>query len=187
MSIATRTGDDGTTALMFGRRVSKAHPRVAACGAVDELNSALGMVRALTPSEPAFVEMRETLLSVQQDLVLIMGELAVLPEDLERYREKGYDRLEDSALDLVDSQIRYLEEDCALNFSHWATPGANPISAACEVARTAVRRAERYVVTLHEGGQRVPALILQYLNRLSDLCWLYARYAEAPVPPPATA
>src|SRR5689334_13677710 len=77
MSIATKTGDDGTTALMYGRRVSKTDPRVAAYGTVDELNAALGMVRA-TVGEP-FVT--GAVLAIQKELVTLMGELAVAPED----------------------------------------------------------------------------------------------------------
>src|SRR6185295_11107708 len=81
MSIATKTGDDGTTALMYGRRVSKTDPRVAAYGTVDELNAALGFARATVP-EP-FVT--DAVLAIQKELVVLMGELAVAPEDRERY------------------------------------------------------------------------------------------------------
>src|SRR5882724_2652051 len=85
MSIATKTGDDGTTALMYGRRVSKTETRVAAYGTVDELNAALGFVRA-TVSEP-FVT--EAVLAIQKELVILMGELAVAPEDRDRYALSG--------------------------------------------------------------------------------------------------
>src|SRR4051794_19499878 len=81
MSIATKTGDDGTTALMYGRRVSKTDARVAAYGTVDELNAALGFVRA-TAGDP-FVT--DAVLAIQKELVIVMGELAVAPEDRERY------------------------------------------------------------------------------------------------------
>src|SRR4051812_25051410 len=86
MSIATKTGDDGTTAVMYGRRLSKTDPRIAANGAVDELNAALGTVRAFS-GDPA---VNEPILVIQKELVLLMGELAVLPEDRDRYRAGGY-------------------------------------------------------------------------------------------------
>src|SRR5215468_1130974 len=86
VSITTKTGDKGTTALMYGRRVMKCHPRVEAYGAVDELSSALGLARAAALDE----SMRESLLSIQKDLVVVMGELAVAAEDLERYARDRY-------------------------------------------------------------------------------------------------
>src|ERR1019366_230226 len=86
MSIAIKTGDDGTTALMYGRRVPKNHPRIEACGAVDELNAALGLARAT--AEHDFV--RGNLLAIQKDLIVLMGELCVQPEDLHRYTADGY-------------------------------------------------------------------------------------------------
>ena len=86
MSIITKTGDDGTTALMYNRRVSKTDPRVEAYGTVDELNTALGMARSLL-SEQA---LQNELLAVQKDLVTVMGELATLPEDRARYVKDGY-------------------------------------------------------------------------------------------------
>src|SRR2546425_10061759 len=86
VSIVTRTGDDGTTGLMYNRRVSKCHPRVEAYGAVDELNAALGLARAT--AEDDFVS--ENLLMIQKDLVLLMGELATMPADLQRYVKEGF-------------------------------------------------------------------------------------------------
>jgi len=81
MSIATKTGDDGTTALMYGRRIPKTHPRIEACGAVDELNAALGLARA--SAKPDFV--RNHLLAIEKDLIVLMGETGVATEDLPRY------------------------------------------------------------------------------------------------------
>src|SRR5437868_14165787 len=87
MSIVTKTGDSGTTALMFNRRVSKTHPRIEACGGVDELNAALGLARAT--AEEAFV--REHLLAIQKDLITLMGELATVSEDLPRLSPAGFE------------------------------------------------------------------------------------------------
>src|SRR5271170_2650420 len=86
MSIVTKTGDAGTTGLMYGRRVPKNHPRVEACGALDELNAALGLARATAGHD--FV--RENLFWIQKSLVDVMGEVGVLPEDLPRYTQDGY-------------------------------------------------------------------------------------------------
>src|SRR5437762_12277891 len=86
MSIVTKTGDKGTTGLMYNRRVSKSHPRVEAYGAADELNAALGLARATAEHE--FV--RDNLLAIQKDLVTLMGELATGIEDLPRYLKEGY-------------------------------------------------------------------------------------------------
>src|SRR5204863_3425890 len=86
MSIVTKTGDSGTTALMFNRRVSKSHPRVEACGNVDELNSALGLARASAEQE----FLRDQLLAMQKDLIILMGEVATAREDLPRLLKAGF-------------------------------------------------------------------------------------------------
>lgn len=174
MSIATKTGDDGTTALMFGRRVPKTDPRVAAYGTCDELNAALGVARAFC-GDP-FVS--EPILAIQKELVTLMGELSVAEEDRTRYREKGFAVVETAMVDRLTARIEDLEKNHQLKFTHWATPGATRESAHLEIARTACRQAERTVVALGEAGFFVNAEIIRYLNRLSDLCWLYARYLE---------
>src|SRR4030095_2839595 len=86
MSIATKTGDSGTTGLMYNRRVSKCHPRVEAYGSVDELNTAIGLARATAQHD--FI--RDNLLLIQKDLVILMGELATQVEDLPRYAKDGF-------------------------------------------------------------------------------------------------
>ena len=177
MSIATKTGDDGTTALMFGRRVPKTDARVAAHGAVDELNAALGTVRA-TIADPFITE---KVLVIQRELVLLMGELAVLPEDRDRYLAGGFQFLEAAAVDRLTLHIDDLEKGHRITYEGWATPGATPGSAALDVARTVCRRAEREVVALRESGAEVNPEIIRYLNRLSDLCWLWARWIETRV------
>jgi cob(I)alamin adenosyltransferase len=171
MSIATRTGDDGTTGLLYGRRVAKTDPRVEACGAVDELNAALGMARAQAAPARVGVEV----LAFQKQLVALMGELAVAPEDLPRYRADKLPKLEEIALAHLDGLVARLEGE-KISFDGWATPGANLPAAALDVARTVCRRAERRVVELGDGG----GLPVRYLNRLSDVLWLLARYCETP-------
>jgi len=173
MSIATRTGDDGTTALLYGQRVPKHHPQIEAVGACDELNAALGVAKALCTA-PA---RREQLTMVQQDLVALMGELACAESDAARYEASKFRRLQVDDLARVDAFVAQLET-LGLDFKGWATPGANPWAAALEVARTAARRAERRVCALPTTGRHVRPLLRQYLNRVSDLLWLLAREAE---------
>ena len=174
MSIATKTGDDGTTALMYARRVSKTDARVCAYGNVDELNAALGFVRA-TVGESAVAD---AVLAVQKELVILMGELAVAPEDRERYAKGGYKYVEAAMVDGLTAIIDDLEKNHHINYHGWATPGATLGSAALDMARTVCRRAERGVVALNEAGAPVNAEIIRYLNRLSDLCWIWARWVE---------
>ena len=173
MSIVTKTGDAGTTALMFGRRVPKNHPRVDACGAVDELNAALGLARATATDD--FVA--RNLPAIQKDLIVLMGELGVLPEDLPRYVKDGYSPVTPAMTAPLDALVKEIESQ-NVTFKGWATPGATLHSAALDVARTVCRRAERRVCALKESGGPVNAEIIIYLNRLSDLLWLFARRVE---------
>jgi len=173
VSIVTKTGDGGTTALMYGRRVPKSHPRVEACGTVDELNAALGQVRATV--EHDFV--RDNLFTIQKDLVVLMGELCVQPEDLDRYFKDGYSPLMPGMTQKLDALIREIEAQ-NIGSKGWAMPGASRGSAALDVARTICRRAERRVCELNDAGELKNAEIVVYLNRLSDVLWLFARWVE---------
>lgn len=173
MSIVTKTGDLGTTGLMYNRRVPKSHPRVESYGAVDELNAALGMARAFLKTPQA----KTRILELQKDLIGLMGELATAPEDLPRYEADGFQRLNAGMTAKLDQWVSELEGG-KLAFDGWAMPGQNPASAGLDVARTTCRRAERRICTLRESGQLDNAEIIVYLNRLSDLLWLLARDAE---------
>jgi cob(I)alamin adenosyltransferase len=173
MSIATKTGDDGTTGLMYGRRVPKTHPRVEACGAVDELNSALGVARATATEK--FVG--DNLFWIQKSLVDVMGEIGVLTEDLPRYAKDGYVRTTPEMTAKLDALVKEIESQ-NISFKGWATPGATQSSAALDLARTICRRAERRVCALKEADELQNAEIIIYLNRLSDLLWLFARWVE---------
>ena len=177
MSIVTKTGDSGTTALMYGRRVPKSHPRVEACGAVDELNAALGMARATATDD--FVARH--LLAIQKDLIVLMGELGVLPEDLPRYVKDGYPPVSPAMTAKLDALVQEIESQ-NVAFAGWATPGATPQAAALDVARTVCRRVERRVCALKETSGPANADIIIYLNRLSDLLWLFARWVETKAP-----
>ena len=174
MSIATKTGDDGTTGLMYNRRVSKCHPRVEAYGCVDELNAALGLARAT--AEHDFV--REHLLAIQGDLVILMGELATAREDVPRYVKDGFKLVSPEMTAKLDKLVAEIEAQ-KISFNGWATPGASFHSAALDLARTTCRRAERRVCALQEGGELHNAEIIIYLNRLADALWLLARWVES--------
>ena len=172
MSISTKTGDGGSTALMYGRRVSKDHPRVDAYGSVDELNAALGLARSMAQK----VE-RKLLEKIQRALVGLMGELAVAPEDLHRYEADGYARLMEEDLALLDQEIERMEK-AAPKASGWSTPGGSTAGAALDLARTVCRRAEREVWRLEKSQGNIRSLIPRYLNRLSDFLWLLERATE---------
>jgi cob(I)alamin adenosyltransferase len=167
---------------MYGRRVPKNHPRVEAYGAMDELNAALGLARATADDD--FI--REHLPAIQKDLVTLMGELAVTPEDLPRYVKDGYSVVATGMTVQLDALVREIEAQ-GVSFKGWATPGATLNAAALDMARTVCRRAERRVCVLKETGELKNAEIIIYLNRLSDLLWLLARRAESKNSPAAGA
>ena len=173
MSIATKTGDQGETSLMYGRRVPKTDPRVDAYGCVDELNAVLGLARAT--ANDAFVA--DQILSVQKELVTVMGELATAAEDMDRYTKDGFQVTTAAMTDRLTAVIDDLEQNRLPKFKHWSTPGETLAAATLDLARTTCRRAERRVATLIADA-KFNREILRYLNRLSDLCWLMARLAE---------
>jgi cob(I)alamin adenosyltransferase len=171
VKIYTRTGDDGETGLFGGGRVSKAHPRVAAYGDVDELNSAIGVARATAPREL----FDDLLASVQRDLFSIGGHLATPDPDKVR---KALEKAEldegriaefERSMDAADGELPPLRS--------FILPAGEPKAAALHLARTVCRRAERSVVQL-AAESPVPHLFLVYLNRLSDLLFTLARLAN---------
>lgn len=172
-SIATRTGDDGSTSLLYGQRVAKDHAQIEAVGALDELNAAIGLAKAEVRGR------RRTLLEqVQRDLVALMGEVACAEADAERFLASRFPRVDDAVLERIDRAVAEIEA-AQPPFDGWATPGANRRAAALDQARTVARRAERRLVGLRRHGRRLRPLVLQVVNRLSDLLWLLAREAEA--------
>lgn len=173
MSIATKTGDQGQTGLMYNRRISKCHPRVEAYGTVDELNTAIGMARATAQ----YGLVRENLVRIQRDLVAMMGELATEVDDLNRYKADGYALITPEMTTKLDDLIAQIEAQ-KISFKGWATPGEDMSSATLDFARTVCRRAERRVCSLHESDHLRNDEIIIYLNRLSDALWLLARWVE---------
>jgi cob(I)alamin adenosyltransferase len=171
MRIYTKTGDAGETSLFGGGRVAKDHPRVAAYGDVDELNSALGLARATPPAE-FFDELLE---SVQRDLFAMGGHLASPdPEKVAKALEKA-DLSPDRVIRFEQTIDRADEELPPLRA--FVLPAGTPKAAALHLARTVCRRAERSVVHLAAEAP-VPSLFVTYLNRLSDLLFTLARLAN---------
>ncbi|HUR57338.1 MAG TPA: cob(I)yrinic acid a,c-diamide adenosyltransferase [Opitutaceae bacterium] len=176
-SIATRTGDDGTTSLLYGQRVPKDHPQIEAVGALDELNVALGAVKPLLGAEARDAAVRALVTAIQKNLVALMGEVACAEGDVARHAASKFERISIEDVRRLDVELAALEAR-GLKFDGWATPGANARAAAFELARTAARRAERRMSALPAHGRNLRPELRHFINRLSDLIWLLAREAE---------
>jgi cob(I)alamin adenosyltransferase len=172
-SISTRTGDDGSTSLLYGQRVPKTHPQIEAVGAFDELNAALGLAKAAGLP----VARHQMLTRLQNELVALMGEVVCAETDVARYEGSKFPKIDETALARLDGEVTALEA-AGLRFDGWATPGANPLAAALDHARTIARRAERRLHGLPAHGRQPRPLVTAYVNRLADLIWLLAREAE---------
>ena len=158
--IYTRTGDDGTTGLGDGTRTPKDSPRVEAYGTVDEANSAIGVVLS-HDSVPDSV--RASLTDVQHDLFELGGELCI----------PGYSAITTEMIDRLEQDLDAHNADLPA-LKDFILPGGSPAAAACHLARTIVRRAERRTKSLADA-EPVRNEVLRYLNRLSDLLFVYAR------------
>jgi cob(I)alamin adenosyltransferase len=179
VKIYTRKGDDGTTSLWYGGRVPKTNARTEAYGAIDEANSALGVARSLCKAEDQD-ELHATILSLQQDLFVAGAELATAPEAADRLQE-GISRITDEMVEALETDIdRYMSQvDLP---PHFVIPGGTGLSAALDVARSAIRRAERRTVELRDTEGLASDAVLRYLNRASDLAFALARFADEPSP-----
>jgi cob(I)alamin adenosyltransferase len=177
VKIYTRKGDDGTTGLWYGGRVAKSDGRPDAYGSLDEAASALGVARAVAKDDP---ELHADILAIQNDLFIAGAELATAPEAAERL-EDGVSRVTQEMVDRLEPMIDgYMDRvDLPPKF---VIPGGTELSARLDVARTAIRRAERKVVELKLAGQLADDTVLQYLNRVSDLVFAMARYADEAEP-----
>jgi cob(I)alamin adenosyltransferase len=175
--IYTRKGDDGTTSLWYGGRVSKSDLRTEAYGAIDEAASALGAARALC--EPGS-ELAADVLRLQDDMFIAGAELATAPEASDRL-EDGVSRVTTEIVDDLETAIdRYMERvDLPPKF---VIPGGNQLSGALDLARAIIRRAERRVVDLDSAGELSSAIVLRFLNRASDLAYALARFADSDDP-----
>lgn len=168
MKIYTKTGDGGETSLFGGERVSKDSVRIAAYGTVDELNANLGVVRALKPGD----EIDKVLARIQQELFILGADLAT-PRTTE---PKNVRRMEDEHVENVEQHIDRFEKELE-SLKSFILPAGSLIAAHLHVARTVCRRAERSVVSLAREEDIGP-IPVQYLNRLSDLLFVLARYAN---------
>jgi len=178
MSVITQRGDSGETDLMYGRRVSKNHPRIIANGSIDELNAVLGIVRTQARLE-GYADVESLVSALQSQLVLAMGEIATAIEDRPRYAKDGFDTLAAKDHETLTTQAKQLEGDLNARFKDWAFPGSQgPLTSAhLDHARTLCRRAERHVLSIPDAEDTLQHLVV-YLNRLSDFLWLNARFVE---------
>jgi cob(I)alamin adenosyltransferase len=177
VKIYTRKGDDGTTGLWYGGRVPKFSGRPEAYGSVDEAASALGLCRAASERGS---ELYEDILRIQKELFVAGAELATAPEADERL-EAGVSRVTQEMVDRLEQDIdRYMERvELPPKF---VVPGGSELSARLDVARAAVRRAERRVSELQHAGELGDTTVLRYLNRVSDALYAMARFADEPEP-----
>jgi cob(I)alamin adenosyltransferase len=169
MSIATKRGDGGQTGLAGGIRISKADLRVEAYGTVDELNSTLGFARSICTNK----EINDWTETIQRTLFRVGSALATPPES-----KKTPPAVLAEDVDMLTDLVHQIEATEGI-LSDWSLPGAHTESAAYEVARTVCRRAERSAVRLANSGVEFKPEILSYLNRLSDVIWLFGRLIEA--------
>jgi cob(I)alamin adenosyltransferase len=177
VKIYTRKGDDGSTGLWYGGRVPKSGGRPEAYGAVDEAGSALGLCRAAATDD---AELSADILRIQNELFVAGAELATAPEAASRL-EEGVSKVTREMVDALEEVIdRYMDRvDLPPKF---VIPGGTELSARLDVARAAVRRAERRVVDLKLAGDLPDETVLRYLNRASDAVYAMARYADTDQP-----
>lgn len=169
MSITTKTGDLGRTRLYSGEEISKADGPPRAVGALDEAVSLLGIARSLCPDP----DLHECLLSLQQDCFVVGSELATHPD----HRERLTAVVDETFLAKLDALRDQVEAEVVMP-KDFVVPGGNTLGAHLDLARTVFRRCEREAVRLHEADFLANPRVLQWLNRVSDLLWLWARKVE---------
>jgi cob(I)alamin adenosyltransferase len=192
-AVATGRGDDGTTGLLFGGdRIPKDDPRTEAYGTLDEAVAALGLARAelelkrqLDVLPPALDEIAVLILRIQRELFVAGAELAADPAAWDRLRD-GSTRVSAAMVAGIDAILADYEARIAFP-AEFVVPGETRTSAALELGRTILRRAERRAVTVERAGLVPGPHLLPYLNRLADLLWVLARAAEQAEARPATA
>ena len=169
MSIATTRGDGGQTGLAGGIRVSKADDRVETYGTIDELISSIGFARSICDNSA----IRDFSKQIQRELFKVGSAVATPPGS-----KKPIPVIPDELVDALTAKVHEIEALPGV-LADWSIPGEHPVSAAYDVARTVCRRAERLVVRFIEAGNDVQPNVLRYLNRLSDVLWLFGRQIDA--------
>jgi cob(I)alamin adenosyltransferase len=167
-SIATKHGDGGKTRLVGGAQVSKADLRVEAYGTVDELGATLGFARSICDD----TEVNQLTKEIQRELFKLASCVAN-----PRATQKQPSEITAAMVERLTEEVHRLEATEGV-LSDWALPGDHAAAAAYDVARTVCRRAERCVIRLREAGEEVSDEVVRYLNRLSDLLWLFGRLLE---------
>jgi cob(I)alamin adenosyltransferase len=168
LSIATRRGDGGQTGLPGGIRVSKADPRVECYGTIDELISQIGFARSICGD----TEVAASLKAIQRELFKVGSAIGTAPES-----RKPAPEISAGMLAVLDEHVSRIENLPGV-LGDWSLPGELPDASAIDVARTVCRRAERLAVALSEAGALSNPQALMYLNRLSDVLWLFGRLLE---------
>ncbi len=176
MRIYTRSGDQGETHLLMGGQVPKNHPRCEAYGEADLATSAMGMARAISPNS----RVKEALLKVQREMFTVMSELAI---DSDRYHhfKENYNTITEEHVASAERLIDDMKEEVELP-PKFIIPGASPASGAIDLARSALRSAERRIVELNQKFPLDNDQILPYVNRLGDLLFMLARYEDKDLP-----
>jgi cob(I)alamin adenosyltransferase len=169
--IYTKKGDDGTTGLLYGGRVSKADLATQAYGTTDEAVAVLGLARALSDD----AALKEEILALQRELFVVGADLATNPKERAKL-EPGVSLVTAEMVERLEARIDELVAVHPLP-NAFIVPGANAVSAAIDLGRSVVRRAERRVIDLRDSGAEVNDNVLRYLNRLSDLLFVVARTA----------
>ena len=175
-AVATGKGDDGTTGLLFGGRIPKDDLRTEAYGSADEAVAALGVARVRL-TEAGLTDLSELVLRLQRELFVVGAELATNPSAVDRLQD-GISRVSETMLQELEADLARLEREIEMP-REFVVPGESGASAALEVARTVVRRAERRIVTLERETSTAGPWVVPYVNRLADLLWVLARATEA--------
>lgn len=189
MKIYTSTGDDGTTGLFMGGRVSKASLATESYGTVDEAVSALGVARAfavgsMAAGDVSFGDLAEAIMDAQRSMFVCAAELATAPERRDALQD-GVSRVRQEMVDELESAIDEIVARHGMPQS-FIVPGGSPLAAALDVARTVVRRAERRAVEYAAAGGLDGSLVVPFLNRMADYVYMLARAAETEWAPSRT-
>lgn len=170
MSIVTKTGDGGMTSLYCGTRVKKDDIRIEVCGALDEASSYLGLAKSLAKN----AKTKNIISCIQRTLITLCSEVAVTGRMAGRLKKKtGRD-----SVCILEEEIYCLENECGVKMRTFCLQGENAVSGALDIARAVTRRAERRCVTMSKKNMLKNRNIITYLNRLSDLLYLLARFNE---------